>query len=101
MGGRTARWDGSAPGVAAPGFSRNKPPSRVCDVCRGRTRAAKPSSGKARPYMEDGMVDLDGSSRWPTTLHNELLSDQESIRMLEKEARRNQRLLRESHISQS
>ncbi|WVZ89284.1 hypothetical protein U9M48_035709 [Paspalum notatum var. saurae] len=86
MGGRTARWDGSAPGVAAPGFSRNKPPSRVCDVCRCKRKIYHP------PLM---------LLRWPTTLHNELLSDQESIRMLEKEARRNQRLLRESHISQS
>ncbi|KAJ1266076.1 hypothetical protein BS78_08G123300 [Paspalum vaginatum] len=46
---------------------------------------AVPSSGKARRYMEDGMVDLDDPSRHPTDLHNELLSARESIRILEKE----------------
>ncbi|WVZ91025.1 hypothetical protein U9M48_037258, partial [Paspalum notatum var. saurae] len=46
---------------------------------------AVPSSGKARRYMEDGMVDLHDSSRHPTDLPNELLSAQESIRILKKE----------------
>uniref|UniRef100_A0A804N4S7 Kinesin motor domain-containing protein n=1 Tax=Zea mays TaxID=4577 RepID=A0A804N4S7_MAIZE len=46
---------------------------------------AVPPSGKARRYMEDGMIDLADSSRHPVDMHNELLSAQETIRILRKE----------------
>uniref|UniRef100_A0A804Q050 J domain-containing protein n=1 Tax=Zea mays TaxID=4577 RepID=A0A804Q050_MAIZE len=42
-------------------------------------------SGKARRYMEDGMVDLADSSRHPIDMHNELLCAQETIRILRRE----------------
>uniref|UniRef100_A0A804PIJ4 Uncharacterized protein n=1 Tax=Zea mays TaxID=4577 RepID=A0A804PIJ4_MAIZE len=41
--------------------------------------------GKARRYMEDGMVDLADSSRHPIDMHNELLCAQETIRILRRE----------------
>ncbi|XP_066359140.1 kinesin-like protein KIN-12F isoform X1 [Miscanthus floridulus] len=46
---------------------------------------AVPPSGKARRYMEDGVVDLADSSRHPADMHNELLCAQETIRILGKE----------------
>ncbi|OQU79460.1 hypothetical protein SORBI_3008G148000 [Sorghum bicolor] len=56
---------------------------------------AVPPSGKARRYMEDGMVDLADSSRHPTDMHNELLCAQETITIL-----RNEVSKKESEIAQ-
>ncbi|ONM26464.1 hypothetical protein ZEAMMB73_Zm00001d007292, partial [Zea mays] len=51
---------------------------------REQMLAVQPS-GKARRYMEDGMVDLADSSRHPIDMHNELLCAQETIRILRRE----------------
>ncbi|KAK8458483.1 hypothetical protein SEVIR_3G388200v4 [Setaria viridis] len=44
-----------------------------------------PASGKSKSCMEDGIVDLADSSRYPADIHNDLLCAQESIRALEKD----------------
>ncbi|XP_062204039.1 kinesin-like protein KIN-12F isoform X2 [Phragmites australis] len=46
---------------------------------------AVPPSAKSWSFQEDGAVDLADSSRQPRDIHNELLSAQENIRILEKE----------------
>ncbi|TVU49391.1 hypothetical protein EJB05_00699 [Eragrostis curvula] len=56
---------------------------------------AVPSSRKSWRSLEDGGVDLDGSSRHQRDVHNELLGAQESIRILQKEVSE-----KESEISQ-
>ncbi|EMS60549.1 Kinesin-like protein KIF15 [Triticum urartu] len=61
-----------------------------------------PSSGKLKSFGEDGMVDSTDSFRHPREIHTELLSAQESIKMLQKEVAEKESEIAQckSHISE-